>query len=160
MTSTIKTVNCVLNGPGDWDEWLDTIQTAAKVANIWRYINPETQGNARPTLVEPVYPVPSEIKENAVQLQDLEPIEREELQARRRLWYQTHAKWERQQEALSQMESRIRESIAKSFLSYTRRCDNAYEMLVKLKDRFKPTNDNRKEEVIAKYFQLQRSPKN
>ena len=160
MTSTIKTVNCVLNGPGDWDEWLDTIQTAAKVANIWRYINPETQGNARPTLVEPVYPVPSEIKENARQLQDLEPIEREELQARRRLWYQTHAKWERQQEALSQMESRIRESIAKSFLSYTRRCDNAYEMLVKLKDRFKPTNDNRKEEVIAKYLQLQRSPKN
>src|SRR5437667_912555 len=58
------------------------------------------------------------------------------------------------------MELRIRETISKSYLPYTRKCEDAYEMLVKLKDRFKPTNDMRKEEVIAKYFQLQHPPKN
>ncbi len=159
MSSTPKPITCVLNGPGDWNEWMDSIETAAKIAKIWQYVNPETTREAQPALAEPAYPVPSDVKAGAQRLQDLSPVEREELQARRHLWNQQHAKWERQEEALAQMESRIRESIAKSFLSYTRKCEDAHEMLTKLKDRFKPTNDTRKDEVIAKYQQLQRPPK-
>ena len=160
MSSTPKPITCVLNGPGDWNEWMDSIETAAKIAKIWQYVNPETTREAQPALAEPAYPVPSDVKAGAQRLQDLSPVEREELQARRHLWNQQHAKWERQEEALAQMESRIRESIAKSFLSYTRKCEDAHEMLTKLKDRFKPTNDTCKDEVIAKYQQLQRPPKN
>jgi hypothetical protein len=160
MSSTVRTINCILNGPGDWDEWFDTIQTAVKVVDIWPLINPDTRKDLRPALIEPIYPVPNDVKTAAQQLKELEAVEQEELQVRRRFWSQQHAKWERQKEALSQMELRIRESIAKSHLSYTRKCEGPYEILVKLRDCFKLLDDTQKEETIAKYLQLQKPPKN
>ena len=88
MSSTPKPITCVLNGPGDWNEWMDSIETAAKIAKIWQYVNPETTREAQPALAEPAYPVPSDVKAGAQRLQDLSPVEREELQARRHLWNQ------------------------------------------------------------------------
>jgi len=75
MSSVIRLINCVLNGPADWDEWFDSIQTAAKVANIWKYVNPETKKDTQLVLVEPVYPTPNDVRDGAQQLQNLEPIE-------------------------------------------------------------------------------------
>ena len=76
----------------------------AKVANIWKYVNPKTKKDIQPVLVELVYPTLNDIRDRAQQLQNLELIEQEELQACRCLWYNKHANWKRQTEAIAAME--------------------------------------------------------
>jgi hypothetical protein len=54
--------------------------------------------------------------------------------------------WEKKEEAIQGLRSKIQETIRREFLPYTYNCDTPYEMLVKFKDRFAPTSRARLEE--------------
>ncbi|ELR01893.1 hypothetical protein GMDG_05075 [Pseudogymnoascus destructans 20631-21] len=54
--------------------------------------------------------------------------------------------WEKQEEAIQGLWSKIQETIRRDFLPYTYNCDTPYEMLVRLKERFAPTTRARLEE--------------
>ncbi|ELR09659.1 hypothetical protein, variant [Pseudogymnoascus destructans 20631-21] len=54
--------------------------------------------------------------------------------------------WEKQEEAVQGIRTKIQESIKRDFLPYTYGCDSAHAMLVNLKTRFAPTDRGRIEE--------------
>src|SRR5438876_12092153 len=38
--TTIQKIAIMLNSPCDWEVWVDMIQNRAKIAKIWKYIDP------------------------------------------------------------------------------------------------------------------------
>ncbi|ELR09660.1 hypothetical protein GMDG_08699 [Pseudogymnoascus destructans 20631-21] len=67
--------------------------------------------------------------------------------------------WEKQEEAVQGIRTKIQESIKRDFLPYTYGCDSAHAMLVNLKTRFAPTDRGRIEEWKSEWRTLQKIPK-
>ena len=57
-------------------------------------------------------------------------------------------KYERQEEALQEIREKIQESINRTFLRYTFNCETPYEMMVKLKQKFAPTDRARELDLV------------
>ena len=48
-TETTRTL-VVLNGPRDWDEWLEVVKTKAIGGEIWEFVDPSLTTEQIPTL--------------------------------------------------------------------------------------------------------------
>jgi hypothetical protein len=56
MSSTIVKINITLEGEDNWFDYIDAVETTARKADIWEYINPEQAKEAIPVLVRPIEP--------------------------------------------------------------------------------------------------------
>jgi len=77
----LQRVVIILNGPNNWDEWLEIVKTKAKVGDIWEYANPEK--TTIPILAEPDFPKPIDVNPDKATIAALTADEKEELQALR-----------------------------------------------------------------------------
>jgi hypothetical protein len=61
----------ILQGPSNWDKWIEVIKTACIKGDIWEYVNPEAVNSATSSvperrtalrkLQEPIRPTPGQI---------------------------------------------------------------------------------------------------
>ena len=144
----------------DWDNWYMVIRTAAKVAKVWQYINPETPEHELPTLDEPEEPLFSDVQEGATTMKDLTDI------PTREHFKYLHNKYKDQMEiytkrelSLDSFNTEIQRSIGKGVLTQIRECTTPYEMLVKLRLLYSPTDMTRQQDVRTKYQALRVLPK-
>jgi phospholipase C len=47
-------VTVILNGPIDWDEWLEVVKTKSVGGRIWDFVNPNTNKSQLPTPEKPM----------------------------------------------------------------------------------------------------------
>ena len=66
-----------LNGPSDWDDWLEVIKTTAIGGEIWELVNFETVKNNLPILEEPPYPISQHINHNKTTIAQLTDTKKE-----------------------------------------------------------------------------------
>jgi hypothetical protein len=144
----------VLSTSNDWEPWLELIKIAAIEYDIWKYINPNQPIGAIPILVKPVEPSPANVKANIrvpsasgpntyrePTYLDLNSEEREYLRWLTNKYDNDHRIYRQQFEALGKLRVKIQETVNPKHFNYTR-AESAYEVMVKLKGRFKPTDYN------------------
>ena len=144
----------------DWDNWYMVICTAAKVAKVGQYINPETPEHELPTLDEPEESLFSDVQEGATTMKDLTDI------PTREHFKYLHNKYKDQMEiytkcelSLDSFNTEIQRSIGKGMLTQIRECTMPYERLVKLRLLYSPTDMTRQQDVRTKYQALRVLPK-
>jgi hypothetical protein len=49
--STIQKISVILDGPADWDEWIEIVKTLALAGKVWDYVDPSK--DEVPALEEP-----------------------------------------------------------------------------------------------------------
>ncbi len=60
---------------------------------------------------------------------------------------------------MSALRIRVQETVSRQNLTYTFRCDSIYDMLLKLKQRFSPSDESRERDLIARYHKVRKAPK-
>ena len=85
--------------------------------------------------------------------------QREQLRFLQREYEYNRKSYDQRRAALSDLELYIQRTIHPTKLSYTYKCDLAYQMLVNLKNRFAPTDEAREQELIQTWKKLQKGPK-
>jgi hypothetical protein len=58
--------------------------------------------------------------------------------------------FDKQENTLNDIHTRIQETIKQGFLTYTFKCNTVYKMLVNLKNRFALNNSAREQELVLK----------
>ena len=134
----------ILKDHSNWDDWIELLKTACRPLEIWQYVNPDVA--EPPTLPEPKMP---EYKE------DMTAAEAAVYTIRGRIFEDDRKIYRKKKLAIAELQIRIQETIDKSNLIYTYKCETAHEMLVNLKDRFAPSDSVRKREAIIKWKSLQ-----
>ena len=88
----------ILNGPNDWDEWLEIVKTKAKAGDIWEYVNLEN--TIIPALAEPDFLKSIDVNPAKTTIADLTVDEKEELQALRQQYKKEFKQYEQCKTAL------------------------------------------------------------
>jgi hypothetical protein len=83
MQASIQRIVIILNGPTDWDEWIEIIKTKAIAATVWEYVNPCTAKDALSILEKPTFPWPINVNPQRALISQLAADEKKELQALR-----------------------------------------------------------------------------
>ena len=65
----------VILGPGNWTEWIRSIQRRAETLGVWKYVDP----NGDEELQDPKYPEPKDVNTEATKYSALDDDEKEEL---------------------------------------------------------------------------------
>jgi len=60
-----------LNGPNDWDEWLEVIETKAIGGQRWEFVNPETDKEELPELTKHTIPSAQDVDPEKLALSQL-----------------------------------------------------------------------------------------
>ncbi len=166
-------LSVVLALDNDWKDWIEIIQTISRREGIWDYVNPYKTKIEIETLHlrEPLQPhflneytpiqyslesasSSTAIPGNPIR-RSLNDYEKDELQAYRREKERLARKFEDQKKAMEDLRGTIQQSIDRTLLPYTYECENPYDMLVKLKRRFAPTDFAQQEDLLEKWRQLQ-----
>ena len=156
---TPQRVAIILNGPNDWDEWLEVIKTKAVGGRIWEFVDPRTNKDELPTLRRPTIPSAKDVNSEKSTLSQLTDDEKDELKLQRYDYKHQLALYERQDAALASLRSFIQETISRTFLPYTFKCDTTYDMLVALRKRVAPTDKAQKIELTQRYQKLRKAPR-
>ena len=157
MTTTPVTV--ILTTHADWDEWIEVIKTMARGKDIWEYVNPKTPKRSLPILTPPELPTIQSISEDAESYSSLSATNREFYRLERQSYHQDRTEYLETKKNLVNFCTRIQQLVSRQNLSITFKCDTPYDMLVKLHDRFAPTDQTREQEMIARYHRLLKAPK-
>jgi hypothetical protein len=170
-TATTKT-QVILAGPDDWDEWIEIVQTTTRKADIWNLVNPSTAKEKLPKLEPPKRPMPDDVKETIntpsgssqttpststvapTKFSQLTEDEKEQLRILQKDYKYERKKYNQRTDALNDLRVHIQSTVERGQLSYTFKCENPYDMLVKLKERFAPTNRAREQESIREWKKL------
>ena len=145
------TQNVILNTTANWIPWLIVIQGKATHANVWKYINPDSEPLALPN---PKRPEPSAILAGATSVANLNATQLTAFQI-----LDSHYKEDKK--ALKQIKSKLRklgdyilETISLTKLPYIKGKTDVWLMLIALWTTFRPTNYACKLEVGNKYNSL------
>jgi phospholipase C len=71
-------VAVILNGPMDWDEWLEAVKTKS-VGKFWDFVNPNTNKAELPILEKPMIPSAKDVNPLKTVLSQLMDDEKDEL---------------------------------------------------------------------------------
>ena len=154
----------ILSRPEDWDNWIGVIRTKANAAAIWPYIDPATDENNRPVFQEPHFPTAADIKAERslltvtgsapatsftgpaaqpatiVNTSPLTLDEVEELRMRGRTYMQEMPKYNKRIAVMRNLPIMIQETVSRTYLFYTLKCNTVYKMLRALKKRVAPSD--------------------
>ena len=157
-STTTKASTVILNGPGDWVEWIETVKTTAATGQIWEYIDPSKKDV--PTLSEPHMPEPKDINPAVTTIQGLSDVERFDLREQGELYRTNLNRYDRRRSALAELQRHIQTTVARPYVHHTHKCDTVHQMLVNLQKQLKPKDDIRRLQLIDQYRELQKSPGN
>jgi hypothetical protein len=151
IQASIQRVSVILNGPNDWNEWIEILKTKAMAGEIWELVDPSIVKTALPAFQEPILPRPTNVNPAKITLSSLEPDEKEELQILRQDYKRKSRKYDQQKTALGNLRIHIQETISRTYLPYTFNCETPHDMLTSLKQRAAPTDRARKMELVNQY---------
>src|SRR2546427_10429063 len=83
IQASTQRVSVILNGPNDWNEWIEILKTKAMAGEIWELMDPSTVKTALPAFQEPIFPHPTNVNPAKTTISSLEADEKEELQVLR-----------------------------------------------------------------------------
>ena len=158
-TQMPKKMAIILSSPSDWDEWLEVLKTKAIGGKIWQFVDPSVPKESLPVLTELELPQPADINNEKTTVAELDNGEKEELKFRRHEQKRQQATYDKQDAAMASLRTFIQETVSRTYLRYTFKCDSPYEMLIALKKRVAPTDRARKLELINWYQKMKKAPK-
>jgi hypothetical protein len=158
-TQMPQRVAVILNGPMDWDEWLEVVKKKSVGGKIWDFVNPNTNKDELPILEKPMIPSAKDVNPLKTVLSQLTDDEKDELKLLRYDFKHQLTLYERQDAALASLRLFIQETISRTFLPYTFNCDTPYDILVALRRRIAPTDKARKLELTQRYQKLKNAPR-
>jgi len=159
-SATGQRVVITLNGPSDWDDWLEVIKTTAIGGEIWELVNPETAKNRLPILKEPPRPIPQHVNRDKTTIAQLSEAEKEQFEFLRFDYHRQISIYDRKKATLASLQTTIQESVSRPLLVYMFNCDTTYDMIIALKKCVAPTDRVRQLETSTKYQRLRKSPRN
>ena len=116
-----------------------------------------------PHLEQPKRPEPSDVKPPAegrpATVSQLSTYEKEQLRQLQSDYNYDRKEYDRKRRALAELRKQIVETIKRSYVSYTHKCDTVHDVAVKLKDRVAPTDKIRERELIEQYKTACKPPK-
>jgi hypothetical protein len=151
-------VSVVLRNQNDWRAWYDNVKTTAKARQVWEYVNPEL-------LVQPFEPMPPAepgfhlVKTGVTNITQFTAEEYEHWKRLIKDHDRKNTQYEKNLRNLNAIKTLIRSSIARQHHHYIYGKLTAYEELKALRNRFAPTDRERKKELKHRYQQLQKSPR-
>jgi hypothetical protein len=154
--ATSQRIAITLNGPEDWDEWIEVVKSQAMAGKVWDYLDPSK--DEVPTLTEPKLPTPRDVNAQRQTYGDLTQEEREGYRVLRQD-YKWKELYDKQDNAPFSLRTSIQSSISPSYLHYTFGTSTAREMILALQKRLKPTDQLRELDLSAKYNKLKKTPK-
>ena len=155
---TAPKVSVVLRNQNDWRAWYDNVKTTAKTRQVWEYVNPEL-------LVQPFEPIaPTEpglhlVRTGVTSITQFTAEEYENWKRLTKEFDRKNAQYEKNLRNLNAIKTLIRSSIARQHHHYIYGKTTAYEELRALRNRFAPTDRERKKELKRRYQQLQKAPR-
>lgn len=155
-TTTSEQVSVVLKTPDDWDQWIQKVKTKAIGADIWEYINPDTEKGNLPELSQPPLPMPKDVNPNKKHIYQLDEDEKDDLKHHRQIHKINLARYLRQETAYKGFLAYIQENISSNYFNCTMGLETPYEMLAALKQRIAPSDEARELELINKYNKLKK----
>jgi len=96
-------VAIILNGPSDWDEWIEIVKTKAIEGEIWSYVDPSMEKAALPPFARPTIPRPVDVNPQKTAFSLLSEDEKEELKLLRYDYKHQLASYEQQNAALGNL---------------------------------------------------------
>jgi hypothetical protein len=154
--STSPRISVTLDGPSDWDEWIEIIKTIALAGKVWDYVDPSE--DEVPALEEPRLPRPMDVNIYATTFGLLSPQEREEYRILRQDYKWQRDQYDRQDNALASLRTSIQSSVSRTYLHYTFGTSNAREMIIELQKRLQPTDQLRELNLSTEYQKLKTAP--
>lgn len=154
--STSQKISVTLNGPSDWDEWIEVIKTLALAGKVWDYIDPSK--DEVPALEEPQPPQPKDVNAQASTFGQLSHEEREEYRVLRQDYKWQRDLYDRRDNALASLRTSIQSSVSRTYLHYTFGTSNAREMITELQKRLQPTDQLRELNLTDAYQKLKMAP--
>jgi len=154
--STSQRISVTLNGPSDWDEWIEVVKTLALAGKVWDYVDPSK--DEVPALEEPQPPKPKDINNQAATYGQLSQEEREEYRIIRQDYKWQRDLYDRRDNALTSLRTSIQSSVSRTYLHYTFGTSNAREMITELQKRLQPTDQLRELDLTEKYQKLKTAP--
>ena len=110
--TTIQKIAIVLNSPHDWEVWIDMIQNRAKIAKIWKFIDPATKKEELPKLSRPALPLPQDINPAKTLISQLTSEEVDEPKARRDKHKDRNREYEKQQSTIESLYTLIHKTMS------------------------------------------------
>jgi hypothetical protein len=115
--STSPRISVTLDGPSDWDEWIEIIKTIALAGKVWDYVDPSE--DEVPALEEPRLPRPMDVNIYATTFGLLSQQEREEYRILRQDYKWQRDQYDRQDNALASLRTSIQSSVSRTYLHTT-----------------------------------------
>ena len=161
MSSTSTSGLVILTTQKDWRSWKDNIDIYADQFGIRSYIDPSKPDPGLPK--EPKRPIVTDIKattpdttadrdadgnypHRTTLYSDLSPSEQDHLRLLMLQYDEDKRYWRKQVEGMAKLRVKIQETVAVDNHVYTRG-PTAYAAIVKLQNRFKPTDEARESEL-------------
>lgn len=181
-----KSSPIILSSSKDWKPWIQLIKSIALEHDVWKYANPDATPHPFPT--EPMVPSPLSIRgpievsqpSSARTLRsqtpsgsssdaspttfrdpvfsDLTPTEQAYLMSLFPVYNRLPSNHQKKIEALAKLRTRIQETLNPQFYFYAE-ADTPFEILVKLRDRFMPSDYSQAQEVRTTWISLQKENK-
>jgi hypothetical protein len=159
QTTSAQRVTVILNGPNDWDEWIEIIKAKARSGMIWEFVNPAIAKAALPTLTRPLIPTAAKVNAAKTSIATLDETEKELFKAYLFDYKEQLSSFKQKESALLTLCTYIQERVSRNNLVFTFNCETAYDMLVNLKNRVSPTDQARKIELVNRYQRMKMTPK-
>ena len=112
-----------------------------------------------PALTEPDFPKPIDVNPAKTTIAGLVAEEKEELQALRQQYKKKSKQYDQRKAALGSLRIHIQETIARSYLPYTFKCETPHKMILALKQQIAPTDQAQKTELQNQYWKLLKTSK-
>ena len=141
-------VAIILNGPSNWDEWIEIVKTKTIEDEIWSYVDFSMEKTALSFFTRSTIPRSVNVNSQKAAFSLLSKDEKKELKL---LWYDYKhqlATYKQQNAALSNLQIYIQETISRIYLFYVFKCETSYNMLIALKQRLLPTDQAHEVKLI------------
>lgn len=173
MSKLVSATIVALRNSNQWDQWYDCIQSQAKAARVWKYIDPEVEEKDLPELTEPTRPTPrsvqhtSDISTTASTLEEdisisehssitfstLKPEQREELRYLLDVYKEEHEVWVKADQKLQDILGLMKGSIDETIF-YITKDRSVHQTLVELQKQFNKSKAVREQDLIKRWEDL------
>ncbi|KAI0994616.1 hypothetical protein K3495_g13565, partial [Podosphaera aphanis] len=153
----------ILKGTQNYLEWIYTIKMASNgnsstdIKNVWKFIDPKS--NEKPDLpgLSP-RPTPADVNPAATSISKLSVIELEDFKYRDNIWKEKKMEIQEIERRLEGIQNKILGSISESLLPQLKGASNVKEILLHLSNKFRPSDQARRQEIIQNWNSLKSPP--
>ncbi|KAF4303281.1 Integrase catalytic core [Botryosphaeria dothidea] len=141
----------VLKSSQDWDEWFFIVQSRAKKARLYDYIDPTKDSRPQQPIAPTKPPLPTG---------NITDADREEHKWKREDYKEDKKEYDRQMRELNDLSSLIEDSVSQPLLPLLRKVEDShpYAQLRALQARLQPSTSTQQEFVLNKLRELEKPP--